>query len=367
VSKSCAIVGSGLAGFVAYATLRKGGLEPGEIAVFGTDPDPAAAWRVRAAAIRQRRMRSESDGHCGPTSFPGLAVRAALRRRSVVPLAESVCDRFHPTVDEFLEHVEELRLETSWDESFHRARIGRVRAAEGGLALDDHGVFPHVLLAPGHPRLAFPDELAGDPRAVHAYEPHDYGDEVEIVGAGMAAATEWLNALSAGASVISVRRREPERRSLNLPREMFSRRGLAAYHATAPAERAAFLRHHLAPSYPPGRTWDEPLERARREGRFRVRPAVNGAQQIICATGFRRGFGNDALLARLVAEHGLETVEDWIVLTPDSTVPGLTDAGRTLALAGAPAQWAYPAADTLMGAKYAARRFLRKVRAWRTR
>jgi hypothetical protein len=94
---------------------------------------------------------------------------------------------------------------------------------------------------------------------------------------------------------------------------------------------------------------------------------VNGAQQIICATGFRRGFGNDALLARLVAEHGLETMEDWIVLTPDSTVPGLTDAGRTLALAGAPAQWAYPAADTLMGAKYAARRFLRKVRAWRTR
>jgi len=32
-----------------------------------------------------------------------------------------------------------------------------------------------------------------------------------------------------------------------------------------------------------------------------------------------------------------------------------------------PAQWAFPAADTLMGAKYAARRFARKVEAWRTR
>jgi cation diffusion facilitator CzcD-associated flavoprotein CzcO len=367
MSRACAIVGGGLAGFVAYATLRKGGLEPAEIAVFGTDADPAAVWRVRAAAIRQPRMRSESDGHCAPTSFPGLAVRAALRRRSVVPLVESVCDRFHPTVEEFLEHIEELRAKTGWDESFRRARIGRVRAAEGGFELDGRGVFPHVLIAPGHPGLAFPEELAGDPRVVHAYDPHEYAEQVEVVGAGMAAATEWLNALAAGASVVSVRRREPERRPLNLSRELFTRRGLAAYHELPSDERAAFLRRHSAPSYPPGRAWDEPLERARRGGRFHVAPALNGAQQIICATGFKRGFRNDGLLGRLVRDHGLETAGDWIVLTPDSTVPALTDTERTLALAGAPAQWSYPAADTLMGAKYAARRFLRKVQAWRTR
>ena len=56
-----------------------------------------------------------------------------------------------------------------------------------------------MLVATGHPGLALPEELEGDPRAVHAYEPHEYGDEVEVVGAGMAAATEWLNALAAGA------------------------------------------------------------------------------------------------------------------------------------------------------------------------
>jgi hypothetical protein len=183
----------------------------------------------------------------------------------------------------------------------------------------------------------------------------------------MAAATEWLNALAAGASVVSVRRREPERRPLNLPRELFTRRGLAAYHGLSPDERTGFLRRHSAPSYPPGPTWDEPLERARRDGRFRVAPQLDGARQIICATGFKSGFGSDALLRRLVSDHGLETADHWIVLTPDSTVPALTDADRTLALAGAPAQWSYPAADTLMGAKYAARRFLRKVQAWRTR
>mgnify|MGYP006178591305 CR=1 FL=1 len=33
----CAIVGGGLAGLVAYAALRHGGLTPTEIAVFGTD------------------------------------------------------------------------------------------------------------------------------------------------------------------------------------------------------------------------------------------------------------------------------------------------------------------------------------------
>jgi cation diffusion facilitator CzcD-associated flavoprotein CzcO len=362
-----AIVGSGLAGFTAYATLRHGGLAPEEIVVFGRDADPAAAWRPRAAAIRQRRMRSESDGHCFPTSFPGLAVREAVRRRSPVPLVRTVCDHYRPTVDEFLAHVAALRERSGWDASFVRADIARIRPVDGGFALDSHGMFRHVFLAPGHPGLALPEELAGDTRVVHAYEPHEYAEQVAVVGAGMAAATEWLNALAAGSYVVSIRRREPERRPLNLPRELFTRRGLARFHATPPPERAALLRGWLTPSYPPGRAWDEPVERALRAGRFRVAHELNGADQVIAATGFRRGFRHDPLLSSLVDENGLETFGSWIVLTPDSTVPALTDGERTVALAGAPAQWAYPAADTLVGAKYAARRFLRKVRSCRTR
>jgi cation diffusion facilitator CzcD-associated flavoprotein CzcO len=362
-AERCAIVGGGLAGFIAYATLRHGGLAPSEIAVFGTDPDPAAQWRTRAAAIRQRWMRSESEGHVAPTSFPGLAVRTALRTRSVIPLLATAIDRYHPSVDEFLEHVAELRESSGWDESFRARTIRRVRAAEGGFDLDGAGVFPHVLLAPGHPGLAFPDGLERDPRVVHAYQQHEYAEHVEIVGAGMAAATEWLNALAVGASVISVRRREPERRPLNLPRELFTRRGLAAYHRLPKEERVAFLRRWSAPSYPRGREWDEPVDLARREGHFRVAQDLDGAEQIICATGFNRGLRHDRLLSRLVKEHGIETADGWIVLTPDSTVPALTDDLRTLSFAGVPAQWAFPAADTLMGAKYAARRFLRRIQA----
>src|SRR5262249_59605449 len=121
-------------------------------------------------------------------------------------------------------------------------------------------------------------------------------------------------------------------------------------------------RELLAPRYPPGREGDEWLAQAATERRFHIESAVNGADQVICATGFLRGYRHDPLLHRLVEDHELETAEQWIVLGPDSTVPALTDRTRTLALAGVSAQWAYPAADTLMGARYAAHAFLRRCR-----
>jgi cation diffusion facilitator CzcD-associated flavoprotein CzcO len=364
---SVAIVGSGLAGFTAYQALRHAGLEPGEIAVFGMNEDPAAVWRARAAAIRQREMRSESDGHCRPTTFPGLAFSSVRRRRSLRPLVESACDRFHPTVEEFLAHVAVRRERSGWDQSVRAARVEHIVAVDGGFELDAHGRFVHVLVAPGHPGLAWPDELRDDPRAVHAYEPHDYASTVTVVGAGLAAATEWLNALAAGAEVVSVRRREPRRMPLNVPREYFSRRGLDGFHRLAPGVRAAHLRELLRPSYPGGRRFDEPLEQAVQEGRFRVEQSVNGSAQVICATGFLRGFQHDALLARLVADHGLPTVDGWIVLDRDGAVESLSDDTRTLALAGVASQWAFPAADTLVGARYVAHGFLRRVASCRTR
>jgi hypothetical protein len=290
-------------------------------------------------------------------------VRSARRRLSVTPLALSVCNRYRPTVDEFLEHAAEVRARSGWDASFVHRRVERIRAVDGGFEPDGRDRFAHVLLTLGHPGLDVPPEFERDVRAVHAYEPHEYADQIEVIGAGMAAATEWLNALAAGASVVSVRRREPERRPLNLPRPLFTRRGLASFHRTAPDARVGLLRAYSAPSYPPGRGWDEPL----RSPRFRVRAQLNGAEQIICATGFKRGFTHDPLLRRLADENDLETADRWIVLAPDSTVPALTDETRTLALAGVQAQWAFPAADTLVGAKYGARGFLGRVQQCRTR
>jgi hypothetical protein len=145
-----------------------------------------------------------------------------------------------------------------------------------------------------------------------------------------------------------------------VPRPYLTRRALAAFHREPPQQRAAHTRELLAPSYPPGRAWDEPLSRA--AGRFRVEPAVNGADQVICATGFLDGVAHDPLLLRLVDEHGLETADGNLVLAPDATVPALTDDARTLAVAGIAAQLAYPAGDTLMGARYVAHHFLDRCR-----
>ena len=354
----CAIVGSGLAALATYATLRHGGLEVEQIAVFGTHEDPTEVWRTRAAAIRQQRMRSESDGHLAPASFPGLAVREAVRRGSPVPLLRSVTNRYHPSVDAFLAHAESVRSRTGWQRSFRVQHVERVRTVAGGFTIDGDGPFAHVLIATGHPGLAHPDAF---PDAVHAYEPHDYASKVAVVGAGMAAATEWLNALAAGAEVVSIRRREPLRRPLNVPRPFFSKRGLAAFHGATTERRAATLRELSTPSYPPGAAWDEPLRVAERNGRFRVEASPNGSQQVIAATGFRQGFRHDALLADLVDAHDLPTHDRWIVLEPDSTVAALTDETRTLSLAGVAAQWAFPAADTIAGAKYAAHGFRRHV------
>lgn len=359
----CAIVGSGLASLATYATLRRGHVPAEEIVVFGTHDDPTEVWRTRARAIRQRRMRSESDGHLGAAAFPGLAVREALRRRSPRPLLETAVNRYHPSVDDFLAHAEHVRARSGWERSFRAQRVAQIRAADGGFTIDGEGPFAHVLVATGHPGLAKPSEFNG---AVHAYEPHDYAPQVAIVGAGMAAATEWLNALAAGSEVISIRRREPLRRPLNVPRPLFSRRGLAAFHASTPERRAALLRSLLAPSYPAGPAWDAPIDAAAAAGRYTVRRHEPGSGhesgvQVICATGFRQGWRHDALLEDLVETHDLATSDRWLALAPDSTVPELTTADRTLTIAGVAGQWAFPAADTIAGAKYAARAFLRRV------
>lgn len=341
------IVGGGLSGFTAYLTLKRLGVE--DVTVFSLDGDPAAAFRARARAIRQTHMRSESDGHCLPSSFPGLAVREARTTRSLRPLVASACDRYRPTVESFLGHVDELRRASGWAPV--PRRVERVRAVDGGFELDGEGVFRHVLVATGHPGLEVPEELRGDPRVVHAYEPHDYAESVCVVGAGLAAATEWRNALAAGARVVSVRRREPTHRPLNVPRPYLSKRGLARYQALGAEARAALLEELLAPSYPREAHVDVPVERR-----------VNGADQVVCATGFRRGWRHDPLLARLVEEHEPATVNGWVEVAADATVPSLTDRERTLALGGVAAQWAYPAADTLMGARYVAHAFARRCR-----
>ena len=165
-----------------------------------------------------------------------------------------------------------------------------------------------------------------------------------------------------------MRRRPPARRPLNVPRHVFSKRGLAGFRALPPERRAEALRRVLGALLPARPS----LGRAasawpRAKAASASRPSLNGAEQVICATGFRRGYRHHPLLARLVDEHGAAAHGNWLVLDDAFAVPGLSDATRTLAVAGVAAQWAYPAADTLVGMKAAARAFLRRTEPSRTR
>ena len=72
---------------------------------------------------------------------------------------------------------------------------------------------------------------------------------------------------------------------------------------------------------------------------------------MIAATGFRKGWREDPLLADLVTAHELETHDRFLELAPDSTVPALTNERRTLSIAGVAGQWAFPAADTIAGSQ----------------
>ena len=293
-------------------------------------------------------MRSESDGHCLPTSFPGLAVRAA-RRRPQRPAARP--ERVRPLPPDRRGVPRSRRRAARACRLGRRRRprrVERIEAVDSGFTLDGAGHFRHVLVAVGHPGLNVPDELAGDPRVVHAYEPHEYADDVAVLGAGMAAATEWRNALAAGARVTSVRRREPSRRPLNVPRPLLSRRGLASVPRRRPGRARREIAGGARPVVPArarvgraARARGRPLpcrRRAERRGpdhlRHRLPAAASAASR--CSHSSSRTTGS-------------RPTPSWLVLDPDCTVPALTGDDRTLALAGVAAQWAYPAADTLDG------------------
>ena len=174
--------------------------------------DPPAA-----DALRERRpLRS-------PTPSQGSRSTAARRRGARCRSCSRVFDRYHPTVEEFLAHVEELRSALAGTTAFAvEPCSGSARWTEASSSTARR--FPHVLVATGHPGLRLPEELAAD----RARRPRVRAPRVRRGGRGRRRRNgcgDRVAECSGGRrEVISVRRREPERRPLNLPR--------AALHAT---------------------------------------------------------------------------------------------------------------------------------------
>jgi hypothetical protein len=201
----------------------------------------------------------------------------------------------------------------------------------------------------------------------------------------MAAATEWINVLRAGGSVLSVRRSSTSvRQALSAPRCYFSGPWLDRYHTLDRAARAHILQGLACGTYPARPSWESELTRAEATGRYRAivgevasledegtdlavllmtdgTERVERVQRIISATGFATGWTAHPLMRHLV-DKGLLDVEGSLpVLADDCSIPSLSRAGMMVAMAGPLAGWAFPAADSFAGMKYSARRFSERV------
>jgi len=391
--RQTAIVGAGPAGLIAYLILRYHGVPAHQIVVLDDRRDVLDAWAACSAAIAQRAMRSESEGHFFATDFPGFALLDSIRERSPLPLLRSVFNRYHPTLRDVVSHGRGLASYYDLDASRRYCRVTAVRremhpSPHLTLETTDGTVSArHVLLALGHGPLRWPavdpealPELAG--RLTHAYQPKDYRPgKTVVIGSGMAATGEWVNALRAGAEVVAVRRRPVlTRQALSAPRCAFGGGWLDRYHRLPATERARVLANLGRGSSPRPREWSRVLSRAEREGRLSHRVgdvlaiAAHGphidvhiqgeageetlaAESVIAATGFRYGWREHGITRDLVDTYGLATYGDHLILADDCVVPRLSRPDSVVAVTGPLSRWAFPAADSFAAVKYAGRRF----------
>jgi hypothetical protein len=380
--------------------LRYGGLPLDEITVFD-EREPLSLWTEAANAIRQGGMRSESDGHFFPTDYPGFALLDAVRHRSLRPLLSSAVNRYHPSRQAIVSHGQRLGLHFGLPDRLCRRRIARLILEDEPVPhvslLDEDGAVleraRHVLLAVGHGSLRWPrvlestesrSALAGP--VYHEYQPKEYdAGRWLVIGAGMGAANEWVNVVRAGGSVVSVRRRDRFlEQPLSAPRCCFSSPWLDRYQGMDRTARAAVLAELGVASYPRRASWTRDLSAARRAGRFtdavgeveslqteadRIVVQIRGADgvrtetvdRVIAATGFRTSWVEHPLMRDLVASGGMEVDESIPVLADDCSIPGLTGEGFSVGVSGPLARWAFPAADSFAGMKYAGRRFSERV------
>jgi hypothetical protein len=391
-----AIVGNGVSGLIAFATLRFLGAPTAQIAIYGDHADPLAQFKAYTGAIAQQDMRSESNGHLLPTDFPGFATLLLVRRAAPLPFFKALFDLYHPLVTDVFAQGDALSRQTGLSQSFVRARVGCVERRDGYFALWDEAGQPlgqhrHVLLALGYAGLAWPDAAAAaraDPalreRVVHTYEPKSYraGETVAIIGAGIGAVHDWLNVLDAGGRVVAIWRQAPIQQPLNAERCMFNAAGIDGYRRMSPDGRLAVLRQVGLGTYPWRAGWERQLWAARHEGRLQectgevtaIRPQsdasdrlvldlANGDQlnvdRVIAAVGLVGDPLAHPVVARLVADYALPLYAGQLVVADNMTLPKLSRPDSVMAVSGMLARWAYPGAATFVGMKVAARAFAR--------
>lgn len=391
-----AIVGGGFAALMAYGVLRFRGLRRDEIRIYTPDGSPERSWERFIRAINLQSLRSESIAHFFPTDSPGLATVEAMHMWSLRPIVQSWFDRYHPTVDSFIRHTQTVARLTGFYHSLVPSSVGRMVRAQSGFDLFDVEGTPlvhaqHVILAIGHGKFRIPqpvtdyrEQYGADGRVVLSFEEKQYAPPrtILVVGDGLTSGTEWANILQTGGTVLALSMNgfsfgQP----LNTPRRYFSRRGIAPYRQQEETERLQELRSATRGTIPRYPHWVRLFDRAQRDGRLQlfqgelvaiepldgdilrctIRLPESGAlrtilaNQLISAAGFHSP-STHPLLAQLIEDYELPTVDGVLKVTDDFCLSGISTARACAAVIGPAAAWGIPSADSLGGMKIVAHR-----------
>ena len=396
-----AVVGDGFGSLIVHSTAIYLGFSHDDVAVFGPSDNPVGTYQQYAHNLGQTVLRSESESHFLPADGPTFAQLDAWSHRSLAPLARSISRRYNPGVPEILTEAQVVEQRLRWDAARVPVRVGWLQRESGPpphfVLYDEEanliGRAKHVMLALGHGPLSFPPPLARarqDPRladrVVQAYEPKRYapGGRYIVIGTGIASINEWANALDAGAKVIALRRNPtPDEQDLNVPRCLFEALGIDVFQGLSFEQRIEFLGTALRGTSPRRRSWQERIERGRREGRFeelvgevdsveagvaglRVRVvSAHGADPgeldvtgVVAGTGFNKSVLTLPLVRRLVSFYGIPVEGGRIRLDTNCGVAPLDHPDSRLCMMGLNANNVIPHGDTIAGLKYVGRRFV---------
>ncbi len=394
------VVGGGLGALMAHTALRFRGLGCEDVAVVGAHDDPFATYRRHAWGVGQRVTYADPLGHFLPADWPGPAVLDVVARPGMASLRRLAGGGPAAGVADTVAQARAVARRLGYVRSFTRRVVADVVRATGpagphfGVYADDGALVlraRHVLLALGHGPPVFPpvlDAARGHPlmrdRVVHAYEPKRYvrGGRYLVIGAGLAAVNEWVNALAAGAECIAVRRPDVEGEDLGAPQCLFEALGIDAYSGLTHDQRLGILGRVLRGATASGDAWRTAVIRGHHDGRFRevvgevtsVAPGPSGlvadcalaaggdtgplhVTGVTVATGFDADPRAVPLLARLVLRHAPPMTGGRLALPGNCGLVPVDQPASRLCVAGFHAALAVPHADTLAGLKYVARRF----------
>lgn len=393
-SASVGIVGTGLAGFMAYVVLRYRGVPADQIIVVGPDKQPFENWYTFVSAISQTQMRSESAAHFFPVDSPGLATIELLRNFNIKPLIASWFDAYHPPIKTMIEHMTQLARQTSYESSLLHDTVTSIDRQKDYFSIIGKTGTPiahvkHVIVAVGHGALSIPECIQAfqakhpDNKRVHqafqSGEKIKAGDTVVIMGDGLTAANQWLHAFRQGAKVIAV---APNRfhmnQALNSPRKYFSMRGTTPYRDRAPQQRYTELMNAKRGTFPGYISWRLLFALKRWQGKLTILQGmvdrievekglpqawvrltqddgwrVITADHVIAATGFRP-IATNPLWANLIEKFNIPLVGSSLVIDTMFRIAPLSTEHSQAAVIGPASEWAIPCADSFGGMKIVA-------------